>query len=49
MCKPIDLSYENFGKISPTSCTYFVGVENGKFKVLNGGKPSPASSSVTPS
>jgi ABC-type branched-subunit amino acid transport system substrate-binding protein len=39
MCKPIDLSYENFGKISPTSCTYFVGVENGKFKVLNGGKP----------
>jgi hypothetical protein len=39
MCKPIDLSYENFGKISPTSCTYFVGVEDGKFKVLNGGKP----------
>jgi branched-chain amino acid transport system substrate-binding protein len=39
MCKPIDLSYENFGKISPTSCTYFVGVENDKFKVLNGGKP----------
>ena len=30
---------ENFGKISPTSCTYFVGVENDKFKVLNGGKP----------
>ena len=38
-CKPIDLSYENFGKISPTSCTWFVSVENGKFKVLNGGKP----------
>src|SRR5215207_995404 len=39
MCKPIDLSYDNFGKISPTSCTYFVGVEDEKFKVLNGGKP----------
>jgi ABC-type branched-subunit amino acid transport system substrate-binding protein len=39
MCKPIDLSLESFGKISPTSCTYFVGVENEKFKVLNGGKP----------
>jgi branched-chain amino acid transport system substrate-binding protein len=39
MCKPIDLSYKNFGKISTTSCTYFVGVENDKFKVLNGGKP----------
>jgi ABC-type branched-subunit amino acid transport system substrate-binding protein len=39
MCKPIDLSLENFGKIAPTSCTYFVGVEDEKFKVLNGGKP----------
>jgi branched-chain amino acid transport system substrate-binding protein len=39
MCQPVDLSYENFGKISETSCTYFVTVEDGKFKVLNGGKP----------
>jgi branched-chain amino acid transport system substrate-binding protein len=39
MCQPVDLSYENFGKISPTSCTYFLTVEDGKFKVLNGGKP----------
>jgi Periplasmic binding protein len=38
-CRPINLSYENFGKISPTSCTWFVRVDNGKFKVLNGGKP----------
>jgi branched-chain amino acid transport system substrate-binding protein len=39
MCQPVDLSYDNFGKISETSCTYFVTVEDGKFKVLNGGKP----------
>ena len=39
MCKPIDLSLANFGKISPTSCAWFVTVENDKFKVLNGGKP----------
>jgi len=38
-CKPTNLSYENFGKISPTSCTWFVSLQNGKFKVLNGGKP----------
>jgi branched-chain amino acid transport system substrate-binding protein len=38
-CRPINLSYEDFGKISPTSCVWFVAVENGKFKVLNGGKP----------
>jgi branched-chain amino acid transport system substrate-binding protein len=38
-CAPVNLSYGNFGKISPTSCTWFVSVKNGKFKVLNGGKP----------
>ncbi|HLM19391.1 MAG TPA: ABC transporter substrate-binding protein [Acidimicrobiia bacterium] len=38
LCKPIDLSYENFGTIASDSCTWFVGVENGKFKVLNKGK-----------
>jgi branched-chain amino acid transport system substrate-binding protein len=38
-CKPTNLSYENFGKISPTSCTWFVSLQNGKFNVLNGGKP----------
>ena len=38
LCKPIDLSYENFGTIAKDTCTWFVGVENGKFKVLNGGK-----------
>jgi branched-chain amino acid transport system substrate-binding protein len=38
LCKPIDLSYENFGTIAKDTCTWFVGVEDGKFKVLNGGK-----------
>jgi branched-chain amino acid transport system substrate-binding protein len=38
-CQPINLSIENFGKISPRSCVWFVSVHNGKFKVLNGGKP----------
>jgi branched-chain amino acid transport system substrate-binding protein len=39
LCAPIDLSYESFGKIAKTTCSWFVTVENGKFKVLNGGKP----------
>jgi branched-chain amino acid transport system substrate-binding protein len=38
-CTPTNLSYQDFGKVSPTSCVWFVGVEHGKFKVLNGGKP----------
>jgi branched-chain amino acid transport system substrate-binding protein len=38
-CKSANFSNENFGKISPTSCAWFVSLENGKFKVLNGGKP----------
>ena len=38
-CQPLDLSYENFGRSSETGCSYFVIVEDGKFKVLNGGKP----------
>jgi len=38
LCKPIDLSYESFGTIAKDTCTWFVGVEDGKFKVLNGGK-----------
>jgi branched-chain amino acid transport system substrate-binding protein len=39
LCKPIDLSLESFGKVSPTSCSWFINVKNGKFNVLNGGKP----------
>ena len=33
------MSLENFGKVTQTSCTWFVTVKDGKFKVLNGGKP----------
>jgi branched-chain amino acid transport system substrate-binding protein len=39
LCQPIDLSYEGFGKVANKSCTWFVTVKDGKFKVLNGGKP----------
>jgi branched-chain amino acid transport system substrate-binding protein len=38
LCAPIDLSYEAFGTISPTTCTWFVTVKDGKFVVLNKGK-----------
>jgi ABC-type branched-subunit amino acid transport system substrate-binding protein len=38
-CAPIDVSKQNFGKIAPTSCSWFVNIKNGKFNVLNGGKP----------
>ncbi len=38
-CAPIDVSAASFGKVTKTSCSWFVGVKDGKFKVLNGGKP----------
>jgi branched-chain amino acid transport system substrate-binding protein len=38
-CAPMNLSYENFGKVDKTSCLWFVTEKNGKFNVLNGGKP----------
>jgi branched-chain amino acid transport system substrate-binding protein len=38
-CQTANFSTANFGKISPTSCAWFVSLENGKFKVLNKGKP----------
>jgi branched-chain amino acid transport system substrate-binding protein len=39
-CKPIDLSYAHFGKISSTpGCLYYVQVKDGKFTVYNKGKP----------
>ncbi len=37
-CKPLNLSYENFGKVDPQSCLWYVTVKDGKFKVFNGGK-----------
>jgi branched-chain amino acid transport system substrate-binding protein len=39
LCSPLDLSYEAYGKVAPTSCTWFVTVKDGKFRVLNNGKP----------
>jgi ABC-type branched-subunit amino acid transport system substrate-binding protein len=38
-CAPIDVSLASFGKVTKTSCTWFVTVKNGKFNVLNKGKP----------
>jgi branched-chain amino acid transport system substrate-binding protein len=39
-CKPIDLSYAHYGKISSTpGCIYYIQVKNGKFVPYNGGKP----------
>jgi branched-chain amino acid transport system substrate-binding protein len=38
-CAPLQVGYDTFGHAPSTSCTYFLIVEDGKFKVLNGGKP----------
>ena len=38
-CTPMDYSVANFGKVDSTSCTWFVSVKDGKFVVLNKGKP----------
>jgi branched-chain amino acid transport system substrate-binding protein len=39
LCSPIDLSLKAFGTVTPTGCVWFINVKNGKFNVLNGGKP----------
>jgi ABC-type branched-subunit amino acid transport system substrate-binding protein len=38
-CAPLNLSYENFGKVDNSACLWFVTAKDGKFHVLNGGKP----------
>ncbi len=38
-CQPLDISLENFGKTPTKSCQYFVTFKNGKFVVMNKGKP----------
>jgi branched-chain amino acid transport system substrate-binding protein len=38
-CTSIDISLENFGKYPPTGCAYYMQVKNGKFVVMNKGKP----------
>ena len=39
MCQPIDLSLKNYGKTPTTGCQYYVTFKNGKFVVMNNGKP----------
>lgn len=38
-CLPLQVGYDTFGKTPETSCNWFLIVKDGKFKVLNGGKP----------
>ena len=38
-CQPIDISLKNFGKSPTTSCAYFITFKDGKFVVMNNGKP----------
>jgi hypothetical protein len=38
-CQPIEISLKSFGKSSTTSCAYFITFKNGKFVVMNDGKP----------
>jgi branched-chain amino acid transport system substrate-binding protein len=38
-CQHYDFSAANYGKINPNGCAWVTEIQNGKFKVLNGGKP----------
>jgi len=38
-CAPYDFSAANYGKINTDNCSWFTAVKNGKFVVLNKGKP----------
>ena len=38
-CAPVDISLENYGKTPEKSCQYFITFKNGKFVVMNNGKP----------
>jgi hypothetical protein len=38
-CKPIAVGLKSFGKLDPNGCSWFVAVKDGKFVVLNDGKP----------
>jgi branched-chain amino acid transport system substrate-binding protein len=38
-CKPLDISLQNYGKTAPSGCAYYMYIKDGKFVVLNGGKP----------
>jgi branched-chain amino acid transport system substrate-binding protein len=38
-CAPFDVSLKNFGKTPTRGCQYFITFKNGKFVVMNKGKP----------
>jgi ABC-type branched-subunit amino acid transport system substrate-binding protein len=38
-CAPYDFTLENYSYVDPTSCQWYAIVQDGKFKVLNNGKP----------
>jgi branched-chain amino acid transport system substrate-binding protein len=38
-CAPVDISLTNYGKTPEKSCQYFITFKNGKFVVMNNGKP----------
>ena len=38
-CMPFDVSLKNFGKTPTRNCQYFITFKNGKFVVMNKGKP----------
>jgi branched-chain amino acid transport system substrate-binding protein len=39
-CSPRNFSQANFGKVTSTACLWYVAIKNGKWTVLNGGKPT---------
>jgi Periplasmic binding protein len=41
LCQPVDISLANFGKAPSSQCLYFMQVKDGKFVVMNNGKPVP--------
>jgi branched-chain amino acid transport system substrate-binding protein len=38
-CLPLQVGYDTYGKTPETSCNWFLFVKDGKFKLLNDGKP----------
>jgi branched-chain amino acid transport system substrate-binding protein len=39
-CSPRNFSKANFGKVTSNSCLWYVAIKDGKWTVLNGGKPT---------
>jgi hypothetical protein len=38
-CAPYPVGLDSFGKFAETGCSYYMQVKNGKFVVMNKGKP----------